>query len=106
MCMVCLRNPTASTFRTTFRMNAKSSLIEPSELSNCEPDYDFHLFRRDNNDDGKECKSDESSSSSYSSLSVSSIDQEPSEEHYSQVTLEHCSNSYFAGYLSKKCYDK
>jgi len=38
-------------------------------------------------------------------LSLSSIDQELEELHC-QITLEHCSNSYFAGYLSKKCYDK
>lgn len=106
MCTVCLRNPTVRTFRTTFRMNVKSSLMQPSSLSNCEPDDDIHLFNSDTNDlSGNQFEGEESSSSSYSSLSLSSIDQELEELHC-QITLEHCSNSYFAGYLSKKCYDK
>lgn len=104
---VCLRNPTVRTFRTTFRMNVKSSLMKPSSLSNCEPDDDFHLFSGENNDStSNDIMSEGSTSSSHSLLSLSSIDEVPLEEYQNQVTLEHCSNSYFAGYLCKKCYDK
>lgn len=107
MCMTYLRNPTARTFRTRFRMNVKSSLMEPSSLSNCEPDDDIHLFNTDINDlSDNQIEGEESSSSSYSTLSSSSIDQEPTEELHGQIILEHYSNSYFAGFLSKKCYDK
>lgn len=50
--------------------------------------------------------SEESSLSCYSSLYLSSIDQDPLEKVEYQVTLELCSNSYFAWYLSKKLYSK
>lgn len=86
-------------------MNVKSSLMEPSSLSNCEPDDDCHLFSGGNNSIDNDLLGEESSSSSYSSLSLSSMES-IGEELQSQVTLEHCSNSYFAGYLSKKCFDK
>lgn len=91
-------------------MNVKSSLMKPSSLSNCEPDDDFHLFSNNKHESAtNDLMNEDSSASNYSSLSLSSlssIDQEPLEEHQPQVTLENCSNSYFAGYLSKKCYDK
>lgn len=76
MRMVCPRNPTVRTFRTTFRMNVMSNLMKPSSLSNCEPDDDFHLFSRENNDStSNDIMSEESNSSSYSLLSLSSIDE-------------------------------
>jgi len=81
--------------------------MEPFSLSKNEPDDDIHLFNTDTNDlSGNQVEGEESSSSCCSTLSLSSIDQEPTEELHGQITLEHCSNSYFAGYLSKKCFDK
>jgi len=41
------RNPTARTFRTTFRLHVKSNLMQPTTLSNCEPDDDIHLLSVD-----------------------------------------------------------
>lgn len=45
------RNPTARTFRATFRLNAKMCLMKPSNCSNCKPDNDIHLMTNQEYDD-------------------------------------------------------
>lgn len=107
------RNPTARTFRTTFRIHVKSTLMQPTTLSNCEPDEDINLISVDDGLSEKVPVEEELNSSSCSSLSLSSlstIDASIFEQcepgHEPQITLENCSNSYFAGYLAKKCTEK
>jgi len=94
------RNPTARIFRTTFRLNAKMSLMKPSSSSNCEPDDDIHLMT--NKDNETRLLDMDSSFSSSSSISMLSIDNSL-EEQEAVVNLENCSNTYFAGYLAMKC---
>lgn len=82
--------------------------MQPTILSNCEPDNDINLFSRDDGST-ENCSGDESDSSSSTTLSLSSlssIDVPMLEEFEAQVTLEDCSNSYFAGYLGNKCFTK
>ncbi|CAI6355384.1 unnamed protein product [Macrosiphum euphorbiae] len=38
------RNPTARTFKTSFRFQAKHNLMKATESSNCENDFDYNLF--------------------------------------------------------------
>lgn len=94
------RNPTARIFRTTFRLNAKMSLMKPSSSSNCEPDDDTHLMTIEDNE--TKLLDMDSSFSSASSVSTLSIDNSL-EEQEAVINLKNCSNSYFAGYLAMKC---
>lgn len=84
--------------------------MQPTTLSNCEPDDDIHLLSGDDGLSKKPTIEDELNSSSCSSLSLSSMDDliyEQCEPGYEpQISLENCSNSYFAGYLAKKCTEK
>lgn len=98
------RNPTARTFRTTFRMNVKMCLIKPSDSSNCEPDNDFNLIN--NEDNATKINVADSSFSSSSSVSMMSIDNSLEElgEQEAKINLENCSNTYFTGYLAMKCF--
>lgn len=108
-------NPTVRTFRCTFRACAKINLIKPSEKSNCETDEDINLPLNDEDLD-ETCKSesmrnnevsDNLDTSSSSSTTSSSDHLSSSFKRISQnITLKDCSNTYFAGYLIKKCVDK
>ncbi|KAL4096889.1 hypothetical protein QTP88_021764 [Uroleucon formosanum] len=107
------RNPTARVFRTTFRINVKINLMRPSIFSNCEEDTDIHLLNNDNHDDAAKHNiedfneiSDSSSSVSSASLSSTPITEERETGYSSSMTLEQCSNTYFSGYLGKKCVEK
>lgn len=105
------RNPTARTFRTSFRFQAKHNLMKSTELSNCENDFDYNLFDTElhnqittytdmnliNSDSDTFISSSDESSTKYTELPVA-LDQ--------NITLEICSNTYFAGYLAKKCVDQ
>lgn len=66
------QNPTTRIFRSTFRMNAKMSLMKPSSNSNCEPDHDIHLMT--NVDNETTIIDADSSYDSLSSVSILSID--------------------------------
>lgn len=84
--------------------------MQPTALSNCEPDDDIHFLSIDDGLSKKATIEEDLNSSSCSSLSLSSIDDlkyEQCEPGYkTQITLENCSNNYFAGYLTKKCTEK
>jgi len=87
--------------------------MQPTTLSNCEPDDDFNLLSIDDGLSKNVTVQEEFNSSSCSSLSLSSIsenDDSISEQcvpgNEPQITLENCSNNYFAGYLAKKCTKK
>jgi len=86
--------------------------MQPTIFSNCEPDYDINLLSRDDNMSTENCSSNESDSSSsmiqaLSSIStMSTIDVSTLEEYEAKVTLENCSNTYFAGYLGNKSFKK
>jgi len=86
--------------------------MQPTILSNCEPDDDINLLIRDDNMSTENCSGDESDSSSsmiqaLSSIStMSTIDVSALEEYEAKVTLENCSNTYFAGYLGNKSFKK
>lgn len=79
------------------------SLMKPSSSSNCEPDDDIYLMTHSvNNDiqiDGHSSESTISSNESSDSWRMESIQLEKE----AVVTLENCSNTYFAGYLAMKC---
>jgi len=89
-------------------MHVKMNLMKPSVLSNCEADDDFHLMNDSLNNDKlvnlKDNENDSSSIDSFSSLSTNDDSQNNDEP--ANVTLEQCSNTYFGGYLGKKCVDK
>jgi len=76
--------------------------MKPSSSSNCEPDDDIHLMTDSaNNDlqiDDDSSKSTISSSESSNSWKMDCIQLEQE----AVVTLENCSNAYFAGYLAMK----
>lgn len=85
----------------------------PSILSNCEEDTDIYLLNNDNHDDAAKHNiedfneiSDSSSSVSSASLSSTPITEERETGYSSSMTLEQCSNTYFSGYLGKKCVEK
>lgn len=83
------------------------NLMKPPDQSNCEPDGDLNLMYKTNinlEDGNDSCSSSCSSNLSLSSLS--SIEVFSEENDPPNVTLEDCSNAYFAGYLGKKCVDK
>jgi len=77
--------------------------MKPSSSSNCEPDDDIHLMTHSvNNDvqiDEDSSESTISSNESSDSWRLESIQL----ENEAVVTLENCSNTYFAGYLAMKC---
>lgn len=99
------RNPTAKTFHTTFRLNAKMCLMKPSNFSNCEPD-DIHLMINQANDDTKLIDEDSSiSSTTLSVTSLLSVDH-PLKEQKTVINLKNCSNNYFSRYLAIKCVSK
>ena len=106
------RNPTARTFRTSFRFQAKHNLMKSTDLSNCETNYEYNLFDNsssqsttisntcDNSNDSDSCKSlsdNDGYDDEYKNINND-------DEQY--ITLESCSNTYFAGYLAKKCMDQ
>jgi len=102
-------NPTARTFRSTFSIQAKNNLFKASELSNCESDMDSNLLAPTSNSDTLLNLVNESDSDYTSTLNV---DDEPFtntddnlEEEDCEISLEMCSNAYFAGYLGKSCFD-
>lgn len=108
-------NPTVRTFRSTFSIQAKNNLFKASELSNCETDSDLNLFSitPDSNiksnylkstDDVNECDL-ESHSSSDSNDTSSISNTHIIESELCDVSLEICSNAYFAGYLGKSCFN-
>lgn len=105
-------NPTARTFRTTFRLSSIANLVKPSEVSNCEIDVDDILTDTESmsaNPISEPISTSQSplSSHSYScSTSSSGASDNKDEEETEKGTLEDCSNVYFAGYLAKKCHDK
>lgn len=84
------------------------NLMKTSEILYCEADNGFHLVNGNSKNNVKALvNSNDTSSSSgnYSSLILLSTDNRM--DSYEQiVTLEQCSNAYFAGYLDKKCVDK
>lgn len=88
--------------------------MRPSIFSNCEEDADTHLLNNDNLDEATKHniedfnESLDSSSSSVSSVSLSSMSfpEESVDDYTPSVTLEQCSNTYFSGYLGKKCVEK
>jgi hypothetical protein len=110
------RNPTVRTFRTTFRLNSKMNLIKPSVVSNCEPDNDSNLLSTifKSTSVEQEMVSDSENSDDpldpliqNKSDDISDMIEQPlktGERKY--VTLQDCSEMYFAGYLIKKCLDK
>jgi len=85
--------------------------MRPSIFSNCEEDADTHLLNNDNRDEGAKYNiedfnesSDSSSSVSRESLSSTTITGGENDIGYTpSVTLEQRSNTYFSGYLGKKC---
>lgn len=84
--------------------------MQPTILSNCVSDDDIHLLSVDDGFSKKVIIEEELNSFSCSSLSLSSLSTmddsiyEQCEPGYEpQIILENCSNSYFAGYLAKKC---
>jgi len=83
--------------------------MKPSLFSNCEADVDTCLFNNDNcNEAAKHIEDLNESSDSSSSVSLSSISvtEESDNDFTPNVTLEQCSNTYFSGYLGKKCVEK
>lgn len=87
--------------------------MRPSIFSNCEEDADTHLLNNDNRDEAAKHNiedfnesSDSSSSVSSVSLSYTPITGESDIGYTPIVTLEQCSNTYFSGYLGKKCVEK
>ncbi|KAL4083888.1 hypothetical protein QTP88_029204 [Uroleucon formosanum] len=105
-------NPTAKAFRITFKMLSNMQLMKPSVLSNCEADDDRNIiFEFDTNTIIKSTDSivneeDEQSDSSFSSFSISPLAKRNENVVKPIVTLSVCSDSYFSGYLGKKCYEK
>jgi len=97
------RNPTAKTFRTTFRINVQVNLIKSSDDSNCEMDDDKHLLESSNAVISDLGLSDDNLFDNESISSQSSSVTEIPEEEKIEISLENCSNSYFAGYLGYKC---
>lgn len=106
------RNPTARTFRTSFRFQAKHNLMKATESSNCENDFDYNLF-----DPGSQNATISTPNTDTDTLVESVSDSFVSSEEEGdfnqclnnkeeQITLETCSNTYFAGYLAKKCIDQ
>jgi len=98
-------NPTARTFRITFKMMTKMQLMKPSIASNCEADNDYNILAVDsypnvweNNDDNDDLV-DSCSSSSFSFGDDESIEMP-------MISLSKCSDRYFSGYLGKKCVEK
>jgi len=87
-------------------MNTKMNLMKPPEQSNCEPDDDLNLMCDKNINLKDDNDSSSSSCSDLSLSSLSSIEVLNEENDPPNVTLEDCSNAYFAGYLGKKCVDK
>jgi len=81
--------------------------MQPTMLSNCEPDDDINLFSKDDKStENYSGESDSSISTIHAFSSISTIDVSTLEEYEAKVTLENCSNSYFAGYLGQKCFKK
>lgn len=104
------RNPTTRTFRTSFRFQVTHNLMKSTDLSNCETDYDYNLF---------DPSLQNMNSTITSNIPINSVDfdsfisnsSEDSNIEYNdyneqKITLEYCSNTYFAGYLAKKCIDQ
>lgn len=86
------------------------NLMKPSIFSNCEADADTHLLNNDDdlNEAAIEIEDLNESSDSSSSVSLSSMSftEESDDGFKTNVTLEQCSNTYFSGYLGKKCVEK
>lgn len=104
------KNPTARTFRTSFRFQAKHNLMKVTDSSNCENDFDFNLFDPSLQNVTLSTTSDslDELSTVYDSF-VSSEEEDNSEQYLNieiKITLENCSNTCFAGYLAKKCIDQ
>lgn len=103
-------NPTARTFRASFKILLKTNLLKSTIAANCEDDVDSILLSEASSDkeisvqiveDGFE--DDPASSPSLSNGCSKSSDEAVQT---TQVTLQDCANVYFAGYLAKKCIDK
>lgn len=96
-------NPTAKLFRTSFRIKSITSLLRPSEITNCEEDEDNYLEVNNKCDtikcEQKDLVADDWSSAS-SSVSSRNIKRK---KKTAQVTLEECSVVYYGGYLVRTC---
>jgi len=106
------KNRTARTFRTSFRFQAKHNLMKATKSSNCENDYDYNLF-----DSSSQTATISTPYTDTDTLVESVSDSFVSSEeegNFNQcinnkaeiITLKTCSNTYFAGYLAKKCIDQ
>ncbi|KAL4126560.1 hypothetical protein QTP88_010781 [Uroleucon formosanum] len=105
------RNPTARTFRTSFRFQAKHNLMKATDSSNCENDFDYNLFDPNSQNTLSTPHTDtetlvESVSDSFISSDEEGTFDQCLSNNEETITLETCSNTYFAGYLAKKCIDQ
>lgn len=106
------RNPTVRTFRTTFQLNSKMNLIKPSTISNCEPDSDINLLATVNEpiSQSENIISETENSDDDDSIILNEphlITEKPLEISVNRkITLQDCSEMYFAGYLVKKLLEK
>lgn len=106
------KNPTARTFRTTFRINSKINLMKPSDNSNCKSDNDINILSQLNTPINETINSVELDNSYDSNSSSSSLTSSLStstnlfDENVCDFSLEECSNTYFAGYLGYKYLNK
>lgn len=104
-------NPTTRTFRSTFSIQAKNNLFKASELSNCESDMDSNLLAPTSDSDSFLSNVNNSYSDSDSSSTLDDDDKsftntnDNLEGENCEISLEMCSNAYFAGYLRKSCFD-
>lgn len=106
------RNPTAKSFRMSFKLNLVTNLMKPAATSNSgmNTDEDHNLLDLDGIYTSDLLKSEPENVSDTDLLGTSSSEDSdgPTLNNFSEFhfTLEACSTIYFAGYLVKKCFDK